>query len=109
MRSDAPRFDEMRAPVVGFQSVRAHSTTGRWGVHEAAMADVDADVRGLLAFLIEEYEVASAQFARRHRTSLQSLRLRVARKRDANLGIAVLHQPAAIEAGRGVAAPAVRL
>ena len=104
-----PGFDEMRAPVGGIQAVGAYPAAGRRGVDETSLPNIDANVGGLLTFLIEEHQIASAQLARAHQMSLAALRLRLARKVDAGLGITVLDQPAAIEAGGRVAAVTVGL
>jgi hypothetical protein len=74
-------------------------------MHELAVADVDADVRVLLAFLVEEDEgrrgaardldaMATARWSSVLRGSLRP-----------GLRVAPLHQAAAVEAGRGAGAP----
>src|SRR5438105_117581 len=78
-------------------------------MHELAAADVDADVRVLLAFLVEEQEIAGLQvrgadFARR-----PALLFGAARHADARLAEAELDQSAAVETGGIAAAVLIRL
>src|SRR5512138_474961 len=58
---EAPRLGDVLAPVGRVDPVAAHPLARGRRVHELAVADVHADVRVLLAFLVEEDEVAAAQ------------------------------------------------
>src|SRR5687768_9321281 len=63
----------------------------------------------LLALLVEEEQVAAPQIRHADKAGNRSLLLCTARKRNACLAEAVLHEPAAIESGRARAAVAVGL
>src|SRR5262245_38646134 len=78
-------------------------------MHEPALAEVDADVRALLAFLVEEQQIAAAQLGDLDGPRGLALLLGVVRQRDAGLLVAVEDEAAAIEAGRRGAAVAVWL
>src|SRR3954470_17749414 len=95
----------MLFPVRGIDAVIAHALAGRGRVDEAAVAEVDADMRVLLAFEVEEDEVAAPQAREPHRARDLALRVGAARQIHADLPIAVLHEAAAVEAGgyRGAA------
>ena len=76
-------------------------------MHERAAAEVDADVRVLLAVLVEEEEVAALQACALDRVRGKALRLRVARNGRAGQAEAVIDEAAAIEPGRCRAAEAI--
>lgn len=42
---DSPPSVEARAPIGAIDAFRAHALPGAWRVHEAAIPDVNADVR----------------------------------------------------------------
>src|SRR3954470_4061253 len=99
----------MLFPVWSVEAVGAHVLARGGRVHEAAVAEVDADVRVLLAFLVEEHEVAALQARAADVARAVALLVRAARQRDAGLPVAEEDEPAAIETGRRGAAEAVGL
>src|SRR5712692_934270 len=104
---EASRSGEMLLPVWRVEPVAAHVPARGRGVDEFPGADIDADVRALLAFLVEEQQVAAPQICQPHGTRNRSLLIRVVGKRQARLPKAELHQPAAIKSCRGRAAEVV--
>src|SRR5258706_12968707 len=56
---DPAGFGEVLLPVRRVEAVAAHAFAGRGRMDEAAVAEVDADVRALLALEVEENEVAA--------------------------------------------------
>lgn len=78
-------------------------------MHERAVAKINTDMRGVLALLIEKYQIAFAQCVFLHLTPDVALASRVARQFHAGFAKAVVHQTAAIEAARRFAAEAIGL
>src|SRR5688572_26783429 len=109
LESETPRLRNVPPPVGRVQAVAAHGLAGGGRVHEPAVAQVNPHMVVLLAFLVEEDQVAAAQLARRDDLGAEALLLGVARQPHARLPVAVLHQAAAIEARGGRAAVAVGL
>src|SRR6478752_8772738 len=64
---DTARFRKMLLPVRRIELVAAHALAGRRCVDESAIAEIDADVRALLALEVEEDEVAAPQARGLHR------------------------------------------
>src|SRR5579859_343533 len=102
---DTACLREVPLPVWRVQPVVAHVLAGRRRVDEAAIAQVDADVRVLLPLEVEEEEIAAPHARQPDRARDLALRIGAARESHAHLPIAVLHEPAAVEAGgdRGAA------
>ena len=69
---DPPRFGEVLLPVRRVEPVGAHRLARGGRVHEPAVAEVDADVRLLLAFLVEEQQVAAPQVRAAQRREVRS-------------------------------------
>jgi hypothetical protein len=103
-----PRSGEMLAPVLVIQARGRDLLAARRGVHEAVVADINADVRVTLAFLMEEQEIARADLLPGDGSGAGPLSFRVSRQVQVDAGIAVLYQPAAVETSRRVAAGPVR-
>src|SRR3954469_14006168 len=101
LRGEAARLREMLLPVRRFDAVGAHVLARGGRVHEAAVAEVDADVGILLALEGEENEVAATQAPPADRARDLALPVRVVRKQGPGLAIAEHDQAAAIEARRG--------
>ena len=76
-------------------------------MHELAVADVNPDVGVAFAVDVEEYEIARPELLARDRSGGGSLVDRHARQLHADERVAVLHQPAAVEAARRIATPDV--
>src|SRR5258706_16450594 len=91
----------MLLPVRRIEAVAAHVLARRGRMHESSVAEVDADMRALLSFLVEEHEIAAAQLGTPHRARGLALPLGVVGNRDARLPEAELHETAAIESGGG--------
>src|SRR4051812_35467963 len=104
---EAPRLREVLLPVRRVDAVTTHVLSRRGRVDELAVPQVDADVRVLLAFLVEEQQVAAAQLRHAYRPGSRSLLVGVVGNLRARLAIAVLDQAAAIESGRGARAAEV--
>lgn len=77
-------------------------------MHESALTEVDAHMRGFLAFLIEEQQVTFHELIRGNLQADFFQRLRVARKRNTDLLKTIVDEPTAIEAGPIGAAVAIR-
>ncbi len=77
-------------------------------MHEPAVTEVDAHVRGFLAFLVEEHQIAFDKVVQIDFDADFAQRKRVAWKRDADLAEAVMDQAAAIKAVGIDAAVAIR-
>src|SRR5579884_1257787 len=60
------RAGESARPVARIQSIHPHPLAARRRMDEAAVAEVDADVRYALAAGVEEHEIPHLQFAPRH-------------------------------------------
>src|SRR5258708_25184859 len=105
LSGDPPGFGEVLLPVWRVELVAAHVLTGGRRMDEAAVAEVDADVRVLLAFQVEKEEVAAPQAREPQRPRYLALRFGAVGQVDAHLPVAVLDEPAAVEAGgdRGAA------
>src|SRR5262249_8412798 len=107
---EAARLGDVLVPVRRVEPVAPHPLARGGCVHELAVADVDADVRVFLAFLVEENEIAAAQLRHLDAMGGRALVVRAARKLATRLRVAPLHQAAAVEAGRGAGASvAIRL
>ena len=78
-------------------------------MHEAPVSQVDAHMRVLLSFLVEEHQIAAAQGAGAHERGLPAQRACLARYRHPGLAEAVVDQAAAIEPLGRAAAIAVGL
>src|SRR5690349_24133120 len=89
LERETPRLRDVPAPVGRVQPVAAHRLAGGGRVHERAVAHVDADVRVLLAFEVEEHQVAAAQLRALDHLRAEALLLGIARQLHARLPVAV--------------------
>src|SRR3546814_110608 len=105
---DAPGLHELVAPVAVDQARHHDVLAGARGMHEAAVAQVDADVVDALAAAAEEHQVAGVQCVTFDLLAAVRHLPRDARQFDAQ-GTAehIADQSAAVEAVGGAAAPAV--
>src|SRR3990172_8861958 len=101
-------FREMTPPVGVVKSRHVYFFAAGGCVHEATVADVQRYVRGFPAFLGEEQKVAALQLAARDRARHAAQLVGAVRQVHAATPVAVLHETAAIEPGRCVAAVTVR-
>src|SRR5690349_9712658 len=75
LETETPRLRDVLPPVGRVEPVAAHGLAAGGRVHERAVALVDADVVALLAFLVEEDQVAAAQVRARDGGGGEPLRL----------------------------------
>src|ERR1700730_16635643 len=99
LNGQASHLGEMLLPVGRVEAVGAYFLARGRGVDEPAAAQINADVGVLLAFLVEEDQVAAAQGGEAHGAGSAALLLGVVRDGDAGLPVAELHEAAAIESG----------
>jgi hypothetical protein len=86
------------APEMLFLEARhANMAAALRGVHEAAVACVDADVAHAAALEPEEYEIARPQVVALHRRGGGELLRGGARHGNADLAVRVAYEPAAVE------------
>lgn len=104
-----PRCGKMLAPVRIGQACGRDLLAARRCVYEAVVADIDRDVRVALAFLVEEQQIARADFLPGDSAGVCPQSFRGARQVHADAGVAVVHQSAAVETLRRVAAHSIRL
>src|SRR3954464_1778427 len=71
-------------------------------MNEAPIADVYADMRCLLAFLVEKQQIAFAQIAHGNQYRYLPLGLRIPWHCDSSAAVTIFHQAAAIKASRGI-------
>src|SRR3972149_10092196 len=102
-------FREMTPPVGVVKSRHVYFFAAGGCVHEATVADVQRYMRGFPAFLREEQKVAALQLAARDRARHAAQLVGAVRQVHAATPVAVLHETAAIEPGRWVAAVTGRL
>src|SRR5690348_13329850 len=86
---DAAESRKVLAPVRCVQPIFPYVLARRRRVDEKPAADVDADVRVLLAFLVEEHQVAAAQVGAADRLRHAALLAGVVRQAEAGALVAV--------------------
>src|SRR5690606_12094010 len=95
-------------PVALGEAGHHHVLAGARGMHEAAIAEVDADMVDTLAAAAEEHQVTGAERAAVHLLAAARHLPRDARQLDAQRAAEhVANQSTAVEAFGGAAAPAV--
>src|SRR4051812_40558164 len=94
---DTACLGQMLLPVRRVEPVVAHVLARRGSVDKAPLAEINADVRALLAFEVEEKKIATPQARQPDRLGGLALCVGAVRQVHAPLPIAVLDEAAAIE------------
>ena len=95
---------EVDARVVGVQRGDLHHVPGVRGMDELVVPDVDPDVSGYAALVVEEDEITRGQCPTRHGRALVDLVARPVEQMDPQLLVHVHGQPGAVEAGYRIGA-----